>query len=100
MLTKVTLRELTPEQRQTVAVLAHSRTAPARTVEHARIIAAAAEGLRPTAIARKLGVSRPTISIWIPRFTAQGSAGLEDQPRAGRPATYPPSRSPRSSPPP
>jgi DNA-binding CsgD family transcriptional regulator len=61
MRTKVKLRELTPEECQAIEQLAHSRTAEARLVERARIILAAAEGQRPSAIARTLGVSRPTI---------------------------------------
>ena len=88
--TRFSLRELSPEERQAVEALARSRTAPARTVERARIVAAAAEGLGPVAIARRLGVSRPTIYTWLKRFNLQGVAGLEDMPRSGRPATYPP----------
>jgi transposase len=90
MSTKVSLRELTAEERQTIEALANSRTAEARIVERARIILATARGSRPTTIARQLGVSRPTIYLWVHRFNAQGPSGLEDQPRAGRPATYPP----------
>jgi transposase len=37
-----------------------------------------------------LGVSRPTVYTWIRRFNAQGPEGLYDQPRSGRPASYPP----------
>jgi transposase len=90
MKAKVTLRALTPEDHQAVEELARSRTAEARLVERARIILAAAAGERPSAIARTLGVSRPTIYTWIRRFNAQGPAALPDQPRSGRPATYPP----------
>jgi transposase len=87
---RIFLRALTPEERQAVESLAHSRTAEARAVERARIILAAAEGLNPSDAARRLGVSRPMIYTWIKRFNAQGPYGLQDQPRAGRPATYPP----------
>src|SRR5919112_5197262 len=87
---KVSLRPLTPEERQQIEALAHSRTAPARTVERAQIILAAAQGQGPAQVARDLGVSRPTVYRWIGRFNLQGPYGLEDQPRAGRPATYPP----------
>src|SRR5919107_742667 len=86
----VSLRPLTPEERQQIEALAHSRTAPARTVERAQIILAAAQDQCPTRVARALGVSRPTVYRWIGRFNLQGPYGLEDQPRAGRPATYPP----------
>src|SRR3954454_16592766 len=90
MSNKVSLRPLTPEERQQIEALAHSRTAPARTVERAQIILAATEGQGPAQVARSLGVSRPTVYRWVERFNLQGPYGLEDQPRAGRPATYPP----------
>jgi transposase len=90
MSNKVSLRPLTPEERQQIEALAHSRTAPARTVERARIIRAATEGQGPAQVARSLGISRPTVYRWLGRFNLQGPYGLEDQPRAGRPATYPP----------
>jgi transposase len=78
---------LTPEERQAVEALTRSRTAEARTVARAKIILAADDGLGPSAAAVRLGTSRPTISTWIKRFNAQGPYGLQDQPRAGRPAT-------------
>jgi transposase len=87
---RVSLRPLTPEERQQIEALAHSRTAPARTVERAQIILAATEGQGPAQVARSLGISRPTVYRWVGRFNLQGPYGLEDQPRAGRPATYPP----------
>ena len=90
MSNKVSLRPLTPEERQQIEALAHSRTEPARTVERAQIILAAAGGQGPAQVARALGVSRPTVYRWVARFNLQGPYGLEDQPRAGRPATYPP----------
>lgn len=88
MRTKVSLREVTPEERLTVERLAHSRTAAARLVERAQIILATLHGERPSAIARRLDLTRPTVYTWIHRFTAQGVAGLEDRPRCGCPPTY------------
>ena len=87
---RISLRPLTPEERQQIEALDHSRTAPARTVERAQIILAATKGQGPAQVARSLGVSRPTVYRWVGRFNLQGPDGLEDQPRAGRPATYPP----------
>src|SRR5262249_55416088 len=87
---KISLRVLTPEERRAVEDLALSRTAEARTVERARIILAAADGLNPSDAARQTGLSRPTIYPRIKRFNAQGPYGLRDQPRSGRPAIYPP----------
>jgi transposase len=87
-LTKVTLRELTTEERHTLEQLAHSRTAQARLVERAQLLLAVAEGRRPSQVAKDLGLSRPTIYTRIHRFNERGLHGLEDRPRAGRPHTY------------
>src|SRR5918993_1320164 len=86
--TKVTLRELTHEERRTLEQLAASRTAQARFVERAQVLLALADGRRPSQVAKDLGVSRPTVYTWIHRFNEQGLLGLEDRPRAGRPHTY------------
>ncbi len=40
-----------------------------------------------TAVANRLGISRPTLIKWRGRFTEQGTAGLDDGPRSGRPKT-------------
>src|SRR3954467_1360795 len=87
-LTKVTLRELTSEERHALEQLAHSRTAQARLVERAQILLAIAGGRRPSQVAKDLELSRPTVYTWIHRFNEQGLHGLEDRPRAGRPHTY------------
>jgi transposase len=50
-------------------------------------VLAVAEGSGTTATARQLGVSRPTVIKWRDRFAALGPAGLDDQPRSGRPET-------------
>src|SRR3954453_20973191 len=87
-LTKVTLRELSTEERHALEQLAHSRTAQARLVERAQLLLAVAEGRRPSQVAKDLGLSRPTVYTWIHRFNERGTHGLEDRPRAGRPHTY------------
>ncbi len=84
------LRALLPEE---LKQSSHSPTpGPLRrgSFERATIILAHDDGLGPSAIARKLGVSRPTVYTWVKRFNAQGPDGLLGQPRSGRPATYPP----------
>ena len=72
MRTKLTLREVTPEEREALEQLAHSRTAQARLV------------------ARRLGITRPGVYSWVRRFNERGLPGLQDRPRRGRPATYTP----------
>jgi transposase len=84
------LRELTEAERLTIDKRAHSRTAPARQVERAKIVFLARQGQRAPAIAHALGLDARTVRSWITRFNQLGPAGLEDQPRAGRPATYTP----------
>src|SRR5262245_11165436 len=88
MSAKVVLRALTPEEQSAIDELARARTAPARLVDRARIIQAAAQGQAPGKIAAGLGCSRPTVYAWIRRFNEQGLRGLEERPRRGRPHTY------------
>jgi transposase len=56
-----------------------------RLVQRARIVVMAAAGVASQDIARRLGVSRPTVQLWRERFLALRLAGLErDAPRPGR----------------
>jgi len=62
------------------------RTTARRLVERARIVLASADGLAGEAICAHVGVSRPTVSMWLNRYEAEGRRALEaDRPRAGRP---------------
>lgn len=83
-------RPLTDEEQAILERLAHSRTAAARTVERARIIWHAAQGLTVPAIATHLHLHQQTVRLWLKRFNAAGLTALQDAPRAGRPATYTP----------
>ena len=66
--------------------LAESGKTPQKTVLRARMVLAAGEGLSNCAIAKRLGVSRPTVILWRQRFEAGGVEGiLQDAPRPGRP---------------
>ncbi len=53
--------------------------------ERARIVLALADGQGPSEVARRLEVSRPTVSKWRQRYATLGLAGLADAPRSGRP---------------
>jgi transposase len=85
---KVVLRALTAEEQKAVDELARTRTAPARLVDRARIIQAAAQGQSAGQVAVSLGCSRPTVYAWVRRFNERGLSGLEERPRSGRPHTY------------
>lgn len=82
------VRALTKEEAREIARLARSRTAPARLVQRAKIVALSDAGECVTAVGARLGVHHRTVRLWVQRFTARGLDGLADRPRAGRPPTY------------
>jgi transposase len=84
------VRSFTDEERTILAHVAHSRTASTRDVERARIVWLASQGQRVPTIAAALHLSAKTVRRWLKRFNADGLAGLTDEFRAGRPATYTP----------
>jgi transposase len=84
----LTLRLLTVDETEELRRLAHSRTAPARAVERARICWLAHQGPMVPAIAVAAGVCEATARAWIKRFNVDGLAGLADAGRGGRPPTY------------
>ena len=86
----IRLRTLTEDEQLAIDRLANSRTAPARTVERARIVRAAADGRRVRAIALHLHIHAETVRVWVKRFNHAGLAGLHDAPRSGCPPTYTP----------
>jgi len=66
--------------------LTRTRTTPHRVVERARIVLASAAGDSGNTICEVLGVSRPTVTLWLDRYEAAGLAGImSDRPRSGRP---------------
>ncbi len=82
------VRELTDEEGAELRRRAQSRTAPARAVERARMVLGVAAGETAPAVGRRLGSGPDVVRQWVKRFNAEGLAGLEDRPRAGRPPTY------------
>ena len=76
---------LSREERSTLDVWCRGRSLPLRLVQRAQIVRMAADGILSQDIARKLGVSRPTIQLWRQRFLALRLLGLvKDAPRPGR----------------
>jgi len=77
---------LSQEDRDDFERFARSRTLPVRKVERARIILRAGNGQDNQQIAEQEGLSRQMVGQWRQRFVTQGSKGLDDRPRTGRPA--------------
>ncbi|MBU2603192.1 MAG: IS630 family transposase [Actinobacteria bacterium] len=82
--------ELSQEERRTLEERAAKYTLPYRDVVRARIVLMAAEGLRNDEIAARLSTRREVVSKWRKRFAERRLAGLEELPRRGRPAVFPP----------
>jgi transposase len=78
---------LSDDDRATLEYWTRCSTVSAGHQERARIVLAIADGAGPSATSRVLGVSRPTVIKWRDRFAARGLAGLDDEPRSGRPKT-------------
>jgi transposase len=76
---------LTTEEKAYITRWAHGKSFPLRLIQRAQIILLAAEGMYNHDIAKRLGVSRPTVQLWRDRFLALRLSGLEkDAPRPGR----------------
>jgi transposase len=73
--------------RERLASMTRSTSVRAGLAQRARIVLLAADGVSNTSIADKVGVSRPTVIGWRDRYLRSGIAGLDDQPRSGRPRT-------------
>lgn len=83
--TRIALDE---EDRNQLQRWVRSSTTSQRLAFRARVILAAAAGEGSTSIAEREGVRLTTVSTWRVRFARRGLAGLQDEPRAGRPRTY------------
>jgi transposase len=79
---------LRPGDSSRLTGLVRSSSAPAGLAQRARIVLLAAEGLPNAEIARRVGVSRPTVICWRDRYSAGGVAALEDADRSGRPPVH------------
>jgi transposase len=79
--------ELSDEERVQLEAWTRRRTSAQALAQRSRIVLLAAEGLKNTEIAERLGVSRATAAIWRTRFAEHRLDGLLDAPRPGRPRT-------------
>jgi transposase len=77
--------ELTAAQRVELSGLVNSPDVPATVGTRARIVLWRAEGRLKKDISAWVGMSRPTVDLWLARYAAEGIAGLLDHRRgAGR----------------
>ena len=83
---------LTPEEKVAMERRERLQTAPHRQVIRARVILAVAALGNLSAVARQVGVARRIVYKWTKRFLKHRLAGLDDLPRSGRPARFPPDR--------
>lgn len=67
-----------------LVAMTRSPTVQAGLAQRARILLLAAEGHSNTAIADRVGVSRPTVLVWRQRYVEAGLDGLVDRARQGR----------------
>jgi len=89
----VKLRTLTAEEETEIRRLAASRKEPHNLVQRAKLIVALLDNpkLYATHAAIAVGFRGEQTGInWVRRFNADGLAGLQDKPKAGRPPTHPP----------
>ena len=56
--------------------------------QQARIVLLAGDGIGTNEIARRTGVSKPTVILWKKRYAAEGLGGLEDRPKPGQAADH------------
>jgi transposase len=73
--------------RERLVAWTRSSSLRAGLAQRARIVLLAADGVSNTEIAERIGVSRPTVIDWRARYERSGLAGLDDEPRPGRPRT-------------
>lgn len=79
--------KLSPEEQNTLLRWSRGRSTPARLVLRAKIVLAAAEGMKNIQIAEQLGTQPRTVGLWRNRFAEGRLAAIEkDAPRGGRPA--------------
>src|SRR3712207_2494635 len=67
-----------------------TRQAVGRVSQRAQMVLLSAQRRTVPEIATIFEVSCPTVRFWLRRFETQGPAGLQDEPRSGRPAKVTP----------
>src|SRR3954464_1713935 len=78
---------LSEDEREQLEAWSRRRKSAQALAQRSRIVLLAAEGLKNTEIAQRLGVTRPMVTKWRSRFAVERLDGLVDEPRPGRPRT-------------
>ena len=81
---------LTPQERAELEARARRYSLPYRDVVRARIILLAADGVPVDEIALRTDTRREVVWKWRKRFLEERLDGLQERPRRGRPAVFPP----------
>jgi transposase len=90
MATATPTASVSDDQRVVLKRWVAAQKTPQSVATRARIVLKAAEGASKSTIARELGVSRPTVILWLSRFAEGGPAALaETKPGRGRKPTIP-----------
>ena len=76
-------------ERAELESLSRRATAPFRLVVRARTVLLAADGVANCAITERLDICEDTARKWRRRYCEQGTGGLADAPRPGRPRVFP-----------
>ena len=77
--------EVPPRDREVLASWVRSPSIRAGLAQRARIVLLAGDGIGTNEIARRTGVSKPTVILWKKRYAAEGTGGLQDRPKPGKP---------------
>jgi len=81
---------LSRKEMKELEAIARKYTSPYCDVVRAKVVLLAAKGVENKEIGQRLGLPRQIVSKWRKRFYKQRLAGLEEQPRRGRPRDFPP----------
>ncbi len=82
--------QLSQTERLQLENAARKYTSPYYSVVRAKVILLADQGLQNDQIAASLSMPRQIVSKWRKRFFEERLAGLEDEPRTGRPPGFSP----------